>query len=141
MFVASFTQPRERLVTSIQQIPTSRPDLYAFAVTGRITEDDMETMAATVSSGFDRFDQIDMLITMPGYDGAEFGAVFDKEGLGAMLRSNKHVRRYAVVGAPGWAKAMINLLNPLTPVETKAFDNDREHEAWAWVEGSRATAA
>lgn len=127
-------------MSSIQQIPTSRPDLYAFAVTGKITEADMERMAATVSAGFDRFDRIDMLITMPGYDGMELGAAFDKEGLGAMLRSNKHVNRYAVVGAPAWAKAMINLMNPLTPVETKAFDGDAEGEAWAWVGGSRAVA-
>ena len=111
-------------MSGIQQIPTSRPDLYAFAVTGRIAEADMERMAATVSAGFDRFDRIDMLITMPGYDGAELGAAFDKEGLGAMLRSNAHVRRYAVVGAPAWAKAMIALLDPLTPVETRAFDDE-----------------
>ena len=126
-------------MSSIQQIPTSRPDLYAFAVTGKITEADMEAMAATVSAGFERLDKIDMLITMPGYDGAEFGAMFDKEGLGAMLRSNAHVRRYAVVGAPPLAKAMITLFNPLTPVEAKAFDD--EGEAWAWVGGSRATGA
>jgi hypothetical protein len=80
-----------------------------------------------------------MLIAMPGYDGAELGAVFDKEGLGVMLRSNSHVRRYAVVGAPAWAKAMITLLDPLTPVEARAFDI--ESEAWAWVGGSRASPA
>ena len=125
-------------MSSIQQIPTSRPDLLAFAVTGRIMEADMEAMAATVSAGFDREGQIDMLITMPGYDGAELGAVFDKEGLGAMLRANAQVRRYAVVGAPAWAKAMITLLGPLTPVEARAFDD--EGEAWAWVGGSRAVA-
>lgn len=128
-------------MSSIHEIPTSRPDLCAFAVTGMIAEGDMERMAATVSAAFDRFDQIDMLITMPGYDGAEFGAVFDKEGLGAMLRANAHVRRYAVVGAPTWAKAMINLLSPLTPVETKAFDSGDEGDAWAWVGGSQAAVA
>lgn len=128
-------------MSSIQQIPTSRPDLYAFAVTGKITETDMELMAATVSAGFDRFDKIDMLITMPGYDGAELGAMFDKEGLGAMVRANKHVHRYAVVGAPAWAKAMITLFDPLTPVETKAFDGDEESEAWTWVGGSRVAVA
>jgi hypothetical protein len=122
-------------VNHIEQIPTNRPDLFAFAVTGKISETDMERMAATVEAGFDRFETIDMLITMPGYDGLELGAMFDKEGLGAMLRSNAHVRRYAVVGAPIWAKAMINLFGPLSPVETKTFDE--EGEAWAWVGGAR----
>ena len=126
---------------SIEPIPTSRPDLLAFAVTGRIAEADMEAMAATVTAAFDRHDTIDMLITMPNYDGVELGAAFDAEGLGAMLRSNRHVRRYAVVGAPAWAKAMITLSGPFTPVETKAFDGVDEGRAWAWVGGSPATAA
>ena len=126
-------------MSSIQQIPTGRPDLLAFAVTGRIAEADMEAMAAATSAAFDRERVIDMLITMPGYDGAELGAVFDKEGLGAMLRSNAHVRRYAVAGAPAWARAMIAAMDPLTPVEAKAFED--EAEAWAWVGGSRTAGA
>lgn len=128
-------------IDAIRPVPTSRPDLYAFEVTGKIAEADVERMAAIVTAGFDRFDKVDILLTMPGYDGAELGAVFDKEGLSATLRSSAHVRRYAVVGAPGWAKAMINLFSPVSPVEAKTFELEDEAAAWAWIGGSRADAS
>ncbi len=128
-------------MNAISQISTNRPDLLAFEVTGKIAEADIEGMASTVSAAFERFDKIDLLLTMPGYDGAELGAVFDKESFATTLRSGAHVRHYAVVGAPAWARAMINVFSPLSPVEAKTFDLEEEEEAWAWIGGSRTDAA
>lgn len=123
---------------AIRQIPTSRPDLFAFEVIAKIAESDMEGMATIVTAGFDRFGKIDLLLTMPGYDGADVGALFDKESFATMLRSAAHVRRYAVVGAPAWALAMINLTSPISPVDAKTFDLEDETDAWVWVGGHRA---
>lgn len=72
-------------------------------------------------------------VTMPNYDGIELGAVFDSEGLAAQAKSVSHVRKYAVVGAPGWAKGMINFFGLVSSVDTKTFDLDDEAAAWAWV--------
>jgi hypothetical protein len=47
--------------------------------------------------------------------GIEIGALFDAQSI-AQAEANLHVRKYAVVGAPAWAKAMINLFSPLTPI-------------------------
>lgn len=123
---------------TIRQLPTNRAGLYAFEVTGKIEKDDIEGMAAILSAAFDREEEVDILLTMPGYDGIELGAVFDKEALAAQAASAKHVKRYAVVGAPAWASAMINVLGPFSPVETKTFDIEDEAEAWAWIGGARA---
>ncbi len=73
---------------------------------------------------------------MHHYDGAELGAVFDLESLQAQARSVFHVRRYAVVGAPAWAKAMITLMSPLAPVEAQAFTLGDLDAAWNWVRGA-----
>lgn len=123
---------------TIRQLPTDRSGLYAFEVTGKIGKADIEGMAAILSAAFEREEEVDILLTMPGYDGVELGAVFDAQALSAQAKSVKHVNRYAVVGAPAWASAMINALDPFSPVEAKTFDIEQEVEAWAWVGGAPA---
>ena len=71
---------------------------------------------------------------MDNYDSAELGAVFDGEAAGVMMWSLKHVRRYGVVGAPGWARAMIELFKWTTPVEEKTFALDERPEARRWID-------
>jgi hypothetical protein len=123
---------------SIVRRDSPRPDLLIFDIRAKITEADIEWMAAEADAAFDRFDEIDMLIVMSNYDGADLGAIFDGKALGVQARAARHVRRYAVVGAPAWAAAMINLFSPLTPVEEKTFSLADEAVARLWVdEGER----
>lgn len=124
--------------TSIAQLLTTRPDLLAFEVRGRIREADIAAMARTLQSAFDRLGSLDLLIVMRHWDGIEMGAAFDGEALKAQARAAAHVRKYGVVGAPAWAQAMINLFSPLTPVEERTFEREDENAAWAWIGGQRA---
>ena len=80
-----------------------------------------------------REDVVDIILIMSNYDGAELSAVFNAEALKSQADSVKHVRKYCVVGAPLWAKAMINAFSPLSPIDAKTFDLDEEAAAWAWV--------
>ena len=125
--------------SAIAQVLTTRPDLFAFEVRGRIHSADIEAMARTVESAFDRLGTIDILIVMREWDGIDMGAAFDGEGLKVQARAAEHVRKYAVVGAPAWAKAMINLFSPLTPVEERTFALAEENEAWSWIGGRPAS--
>ena len=121
---------------SIAALDTSRPDLLAFAIEAKIARADIEWMARRVENAFERHDTIDMILLIPHYEGAELGAVFDAEAFKAQMRSARHVSRYAVVGAPAWAAAMINLFAPLSPVEAKTFGTDEAAAAWRWVGGT-----
>ena len=127
--------------SSIVRRDSPRADLLIFDIRAKITEPDIEWMAAQANAAFDRFDEVDMLIVMSNYDGAELGAIFDGEALGVQARAARHVRRYAVVGAPAWAAAMINLFAPLTPVEEKTFALEDEPAARLWVDGSEERVA
>lgn len=120
---------------AITRLPTTRSDLFAFEVRGRIEKYDITQMARTLEAAFTRHDKVDILILVKDWEGIAAGAVFDSEALAAQARANTHVRRYAVVGAPAWASMMINLFSPLTPVEEKTFALAEEREAWAWVGG------
>jgi hypothetical protein len=127
-------------LSSIRQIPTRRETLFAFEVNGRIHEADIRAMAHTLKSAFDDLGEVDILIIMTGWEGIDVSAVFDSESLSAQAKANRHVRKYAVVGAPRWAEAMINLFSPMTPVEEKTFELSEVEEAWAWVGGNTVEA-
>lgn len=119
---------------SIAALTTTRHDLLGFAIDARIHEADIEWMAREVEAAFKVHGEIDMILVMRHYDGADLSAVFDRVALKAQARSAMHVRRYAVVGAPPWAKAMINLFSPLSPIEAKTFELRDEPLAWQWVD-------
>ena len=124
--------------SSIAQQLTTRPDLFAFEVRGRIREADIEAMARTLESAFDRLGTVDILIIMRHWEGLDMAAAFDGPALKAQGRAAAHVRKYGVVGAPLWAKAMINLFAPFTPVEERTFELAKEDEAWRWIGGRPA---
>ncbi len=120
--------------TAIVQVQSHRPSLLIFEIRAKIAREDMEWMARRVDAAFEAREKIDLLLVMTNYDGAELGAVFDGEAAGVMMRSLKHVRRYGVVGAPGWARAMIELFKWTTPVEEKTFALDELPEARRWID-------
>lgn len=91
-------------------------------------------MASEVTEAFSSVGTIDILIIIELWDGIELGAVFDSRSASAQAQANIHVRKYGVVGAPTWAKTMINLFSPLTPVEEKTFELRNIDQAWAWID-------
>lgn len=120
--------------TAVVQVESHRPSLLTFEIRAKIAREGMEWMARRVDPAFDAREQIDLLLLMANNDSAELGAVFDGEAAGVMMRSLKHVRRYGVVGAPGWARAMIELFKWTTPVEEKTFALDERPEDRRWID-------
>jgi hypothetical protein len=115
--------------TAVVQVESHRPSLLTFEIRAKIAREDMQWMARRVDAALDAREQIDLLLLKANNDSAELGAVFDGEAAGVMMRSLKHVRRYWVVGAPGWARAMIELFKRTTPVEEMTFTLDERPEA------------
>jgi len=90
-------------------------------------------MSARVESAFDALEHIDLLLVMSNFEGAELSAIGDGEAMRAMTRSVKHVRRYGVVGAPAWARVMIQVFDVVSPVDAKTFDLSEEANALTWI--------
>ena len=123
------------MMGSIRQIATTRNDLFVFEIDGRIAKPDIEAMARRIEQAFREQKTIDLMIIFRDWGGIDMSAAFDDEALAAQGKASSHVRHYAVVGAPGWARAMINLFSPFTPVEEKTFDLEEEAAAWKWIGG------
>lgn len=124
--------------SSIVQVATSRDDLFAFRIIGKISRADMTAMAEYVNDVFDRHDKIDMLLIFDKYEGAETGASLSWDALKSRVRALSEVRRYVVVGAPEAAAEMIETFGKLIPVDTETFDT--EEPAWRAL-GAEARAA
>jgi len=126
---------------SVIRRDSPRPDLLAFEIKDRITKADIEWMSAVTDEAMKSLDTIDMLIVMSNYEGSDLGATFDGYAASVKARSLAHIRRYVVVGAPAFAKAMIDLSGFVMPVETKTFDLADEGAAWAWLANAPTTKA
>jgi hypothetical protein len=127
------------VTSAIKRRESPRPTLIVFEISAKIAKADIEAMAQQIDAAFDAYYKIDILLIMTDFEGMDAGAAFDREALGAQARSIRHVRKYGVVGAPAWARAMIEVSDFLSPVDAKTFDLAEEAEAWAWIEsGSSA---
>ncbi|RZK93612.1 MAG: STAS/SEC14 domain-containing protein, partial [Methylobacterium sp.] len=91
---------------SIIQRESPRADLLAFEIRDRITEPDIEWMSSIADRAMKTVDRFDMLLIMSNYEGSDLGARFDGYASQVMARSVAHIRKYVVVGAPLFARAM-----------------------------------
>jgi hypothetical protein len=120
--------------------PTTRENLLAFRITGKVTKEDMHHMAEMANAAFDRFETVDMLLIFDNFDGEETGALFDLEGIKAQFRAILNVGRYVVVGAPESARTLIEGMGAILPLKAMTFDKGEEELAWVELEARPATA-
>ncbi len=118
---------------SVRQIPTSSDTVYAFEVSGHVSDDDAEALAEYMNDAFDRHEKVNMLMKLDGYTGSDMDAIFDGEVIESRWRSLFNVEKYAVVGAPDGASKMIAFMDKILPVDAKSFASHEEAMAWEFV--------
>ncbi|WP_299410689.1 STAS/SEC14 domain-containing protein [uncultured Roseobacter sp.] len=118
---------------SVREIPTHSDTVYAFDVTGHVSDDDAEALAKYMNDAFDRHDKVNMLIRLSGYTGSDKDALFDGDVLESRWRALFKVDKYAVVGAPDGASRMISIMDKILPVDAKTFETSEEDEAWRFI--------
>jgi hypothetical protein len=118
---------------TIALIPVNNPTVFAFRIRGEVDSEDMQRMASTMQDAFDGFDRVSMLLLFDDYEGQELGASLHPGVVTTQLRALANVEKYAVVGAPGGAKALINVMDKIIPVDARTFDRSDEEAAWDFV--------
>ena len=125
---------------SIQELRSTRANLLAFRVTGRVTRDDYAAMGERVLAVFDgRDDTVDMLLHFDAFEGAEPFAGLSYPAIASRLRALKRVGAYVVAEAPEAAADMVETFGTLLPVDTQSFDDVRD--AWAFLDSDPASDA
>ena len=118
---------------TIKRITSNEPNVYAFEISGEIREEDMKSMATTMQSAFAAHESVDMLLIFRDYQGSETGAGMNEETIRSQWQALSQVKRYAVVGAPDYAKTLIDVMDKLIPVKAETFPAEKIDEAWAFV--------
>lgn len=123
---------------TIAEIDTDAPDVFAFRITGTVTSEDFTAMAERMNTVFDAREDVAMLLIFEDFEGRETGAAMNWPNARAQVRSLSKVTKYATIGAPEGANAMIEAMDNVIPVKARAFDRAEADEAWAFVDARPA---
>ena len=117
----------------ITEIQSNAANVHAFRIVGHIDDDASEALAEHMNRVFDQQDEVNMLLDMTAFTGSDWDSMLDGDVISSRFRALRHVKKYAVVGAPDRAAKMIGFMDKVIPVEAKAFDAADIAQAWAFV--------
>lgn len=123
---------------NIRRIDTDRQDALAFEMTGHITAPDVENVYGLIEGAYALHETIDVIVFIHDYEGFDWNAALREQTVLGKTHALKHIRRYAVVGGPGWISAALAVFRPFVSVEMKHFEAEESDAAWAWIGASRA---
>ncbi|WP_375259958.1 STAS/SEC14 domain-containing protein [Citreimonas sp.] len=124
---------------TITEFDTALPKTYGFRITGKVTRDDMASMAERMLAAFDAHDKVDMLLVFETTETSETGASLSMDAMKAQFESLSKVRNYVVANAPGQAGGIVETMGKIMPVEARAFDT--EAAALEWLRAQPAPGA
>lgn len=116
----------------IKPIPVVEKDIFAFRITGRLTDEDYRQFNAELERILqEQGGPVSLLLELEGFQG------WDPKALWAEFRfaagHGKDFRRIAVVGEHRWQKWMTALGNAFSETEIRYFDRDALQAAWDWL--------
>ncbi|WP_173931719.1 STAS/SEC14 domain-containing protein [Chelativorans sp. Marseille-P2723] len=118
---------------NVRRIETDRDDAFAFEIKGHIGAADMQNMYGLLEGAYALHERIDVIILIHDYEGVDWAAAWKEPIMLGKAPSLKHIRKYAVVGGPGWIKPMVSLFNPFLSVEMRYFPAQEAEAAWDWI--------
>lgn len=118
----------------IHFIPTSKDDVLAFEINGWISAEEMPDVIKKFEDFLKAHSKVRLFNRMTNFGGFD-PAIFLQSGLLSMkLAAIQKVERYAIVGAPGWMRRIVENLNPVfAEMDIATFAADQEAEAWEWL--------
>ena len=119
---------------AIKFIKTTKPNVIAFEIDGRITEKDMDLAIRTMDEVYKSDGKIRVLGRLTNMKGLDLRAVARQDLFSMKSQAMKRAERYAVVGAPAWLRNFLELINPMFSTEIRVFDAANENDAWEWLE-------
>jgi len=123
---------------AFHRIKTSADNVYAFAINGVISADEMSTVIRDIDEFLDRHEKVRLLAKIGtfGFD----PTILMQKGLFAMkMAAIQKVERYAIVGGPSWLQSAAKMAGPMVPgMEIQTFAEDDESKAWEWLEATAA---
>jgi len=129
----AISEDPEQVRPAVTFVATSRSDVVAFEVNGRLTAADARELLRVFNDAMAENDRLRILVLMRDFHGMTLGALRERGLLDAKIRGWKQVERYALVGAPVWMAGMARMIGPSLGIETRNFELSEEGAAWQWI--------
>lgn len=107
--------------------------LLVFELDGKMTEDSVHEVFAAFDRAVEQHGKINLMLRIKDYEGFDLGLLGDRDTMMSKFGAVGKVGRYAIVGAPGWMRAIVKTMGPLMPIDMRSFDASEEAEARTWA--------
>jgi len=135
-FASAPADPPAEPAHAVKMLETGSPQLLGFEIEGRLSKADMEQVVEPLQRAYESEQKIDLIVVWKGYHGFDPSILVDRSVISMKLSSVSHIRRYAVVGGPGWMKNMAEMVLSALPMDVRFFDSDDEDAAWVWLKSA-----
>ena len=107
--------------------------LLVFEIDGPMTKEDTGRVFEMFDRATEAHGKINLMVIVKDYEGFDLSLLGDRELMTSKFGAMGKVGRYAVVGAPGWMRSMVGVLDPLLPIKMRSFDAGEETAARDWA--------
>ncbi len=121
------------------EIPLDTPGVYAFKVSGKLTEEDARTLLPRLSELAEREEKLSLFIELEDFLGWDAGELWDD-----IRFARKHARdfeRIAIVGENSWMHWMTGLAKLFLYADVRFFDRGEEKKALEWLKTAGGASA
>lgn len=120
-------------VPACRRLETTRDDLFACEITGRVSGADFENLYGLLEGAYALHERIDVLVHFTRYDGIDWADVSAETRKAGQEHASRHVRKCASIGGPDWVSYFQGWFAPSIDVELRRFEEDQITEAWDWL--------
>ena len=135
-FASAPAGPPAEPAHAVKMLDTGNPQLLGFEIEGKLGKADMEQLTESLQHAYESEQKIDLIVVWKGRIRFDPSIIADASFISMKLSSLSHVRRYAVVGGPGWMKNMVATVASALPIDVRVFDSDDEDAAWVWLKSA-----
>lgn len=107
--------------------------LLVFEVDGKLTEEGATAVFSAFDRAVEKHGKVNLMIRVKEYEGFDLGLLGDESFMSSKFGAIGKIGRYAIVGAPGWIRGMVQMVGPLIPIDYRTFDASEDAEARAWA--------
>jgi Protein of unknown function (DUF3478). len=120
----------------IEQLETPYDDVFAYAVTGRVTADDFTAIAAELEAALAQTETLHLVARMPEWPRFDLEVLDDD--IGFYLKHRGRFGRAAVVTDSTPIRWVAQIEDALFGFDIRVFDSEEEAAAVAWAAGESA---
>lgn len=107
--------------------------LLMFEIDGKLTSEAADQVFAVFDRAVEKHGKINLMVRVTDYEGFDLGLLGDRDTMMSKFGAVGKVGRYAIVGAPGWMRTMVQTMGALVPIDMRSFDASEDAEARNWA--------